>query len=223
MEPVVLDVGLPRPPSPTPAPLTEQILRQIAWEAHDEIIPRRKATDGDCEPVSNTIVEKLQTMGYKDAQVIYGQFQGNARHPHAWVRVGDWEVDATRDRLFADDPWRKDASPENPVYVGDSLYVCTDAQDPSRICNLTCQSPLPHRRVLQKVASATGDIPQNVNFAIRLKDVLSFRADAGVRPRQSGVIRKMANTSLAKSARDMSVQIVCELAPKITSDNKPPM
>jgi S1-C subfamily serine protease len=74
----------------------------------------------------------------------------------------------------------------------------------------------------QQVASAIGDIPQNVNFAIRLKDVLSFLVDAGVTPRQSGMIRNVANTSLAESARDISVQIVCELAPKVTSDNRNP-
>jgi 2'-5' RNA ligase/ribosomal protein S18 acetylase RimI-like enzyme len=101
-------------------PLTKRLLEGIAWEVRDDLMPGRDAIDGDCEPISDSIVEKLRELGYRDAYTAYGQFEGEAQFPHAWVRVGDWEVDATQDQFarFQDDPEREAQLAENPVYVG---------------------------------------------------------------------------------------------------------
>jgi S1-C subfamily serine protease len=60
-----------------------------------------------------------------------------------------------------------------------------------------------------KVAKVTGDIPQNINFAVALPEILAFLSKAGIAPQKepSTTERKFAN--IAATAKAMSTQITC--------------
>ena len=61
-----------------------------------------------------------------------------------------------------------------------------------------------------RVARITGDIPQNVNFAVK-GDVLKLFLDANkVRYTKMGIQRKMPPVEIANKARLFSVQVICE-------------
>jgi len=96
-------------------PLTKELLMRIAWQAREAICP--DGCDGQCQEVSDWIVEKLEKMGYPEAYTAFGQFRGEMRHAHSWVVVDQWEVDATQDQFasYFDD---EEDLLDNPVYVG---------------------------------------------------------------------------------------------------------
>ena len=102
----------------THVPLTRDGLEQLAWTVRDELCPSGEV-DGKCEEISDAIVNELHRQGHTGAYTAYGQFRGEAAHPHAWVRVGDWEIDATQDQ-FASYMEDENELMDNPVYVGKS-------------------------------------------------------------------------------------------------------
>lgn len=97
--------------------LTEELLMEIAWKVRDKMFPDRDAQDGDCEGVSDAIVDELHKRGWGDAHIVYGQWRGLPKHPHVWVRVGEWEVDATQDQFAAYDDAENSPLLDTPVLV----------------------------------------------------------------------------------------------------------
>lgn len=100
-------------------PLTKEILERVAWEVRDEFAPHGEST-GTCQDVSEAIVDKLHALGYSAAHVVFGQFLGHPQHPHTWVSVYDWEVDATQDQFANTNAFEhmETELAENPVYIG---------------------------------------------------------------------------------------------------------
>ena len=60
-----------------------------------------------------------------------------------------------------------------------------------------------------KVVKATGDIPQNVNFAIRSATLASFLETNRIQYEVASAVAKLPNTQLAEQAEAASVQIQC--------------
>lgn len=60
-----------------------------------------------------------------------------------------------------------------------------------------------------KVAGLTGDLPQNVNFAIKAQAATSFLEARGVEPRIEAEGRALAPEELAAKARALAVRIDC--------------
>ena len=60
-----------------------------------------------------------------------------------------------------------------------------------------------------RVAKAVGDIPQNVNFAIKGSTAFSFLEANGVAPDFEMETAKKTTPSIAKEAQEFTVQIVC--------------
>ena len=96
-----------------PKKLTKSYLEGVAWYVRNEVAP--EDADGRCQEVSDAIVEELHSRGFTNAYTAHGQFRGDAAHPHAWVVVDGWEIDATQDQFAAYFP--DDASLED-IYVG---------------------------------------------------------------------------------------------------------
>ena len=98
------------------AALTPSYLERIAWMARTKLLPDRDAQGGDCQTVSDEIVQRLRRAGHRDAFTVFGSFKG---HPHAYVRVGPYLVDATREQfaVFEEDPADEEEFREHPVLV----------------------------------------------------------------------------------------------------------
>lgn len=77
--------------------LTRDYLERIAGEVRAEVAPDT-AVDGDCQPVSDAIVDRLHADGHLEAYTLWSSYHG---HPHAWVVVEPYNVDATRDQFAA--------------------------------------------------------------------------------------------------------------------------
>ena len=60
-----------------------------------------------------------------------------------------------------------------------------------------------------KIAELTGDISQNVNFAVRLSEVRKFLGDAGVAYQKEVSQHAMSARSIAATAKRMTVTIEC--------------
>jgi S1-C subfamily serine protease len=60
-----------------------------------------------------------------------------------------------------------------------------------------------------KTAKLTGDIPQNVNFAIHWSEVKGFLEEEGVTYRREPSTRKLITTSIAADAEKMPVLLSC--------------
>lgn len=60
-----------------------------------------------------------------------------------------------------------------------------------------------------KMAAATGDIPQNVNFAINASTLLSFLDAVGVEVERGAQDRILASDQIAEAARQFTVQVEC--------------
>jgi hypothetical protein len=60
-----------------------------------------------------------------------------------------------------------------------------------------------------KIAEITGDVPQNVNFAVNLAEVRAFLDDAGVPYRKEVSQRAIATRSIAAMATQIAVAIEC--------------
>ena len=95
--------------------LTRRGLMAIGYAARDKML-QCSAEGGSCQPVSEEIVRRLHKAGHKGAFEVFGSFDG---HPHVWVRVGDWYIDATRDqfRHFAETEEEEADIEEHPVAV----------------------------------------------------------------------------------------------------------
>ena len=94
---------------------------QAAWQAREEIMPGRDAQDGDCQPVSERLVEILKEKGYADAFAVFDQYEG---HPHVWVRVQNWTIDPTHDQFALVAPEDKeDFYLDNPILIRKTAAV----------------------------------------------------------------------------------------------------
>ena len=60
-----------------------------------------------------------------------------------------------------------------------------------------------------KFAEATGDIPQNINFAIKGSTALNFIEANGVKPQFTMKSDKLTTTEIAKKAEGYTVQVIC--------------
>ena len=65
-----------------------------------------------------------------------------------------------------------------------------------------------------RVASATNDIPQNVNFAIKVTVAADFLSAHGVRYTEAKLDAPLPPSDIAERARAFSVHIECESAAK---------
>jgi serine protease Do len=54
-----------------------------------------------------------------------------------------------------------------------------------------------------------GDIPQNVNFAIKGREVVSFLTRSRITPRVPPESKRLSTEAVAASASSFTVQIVC--------------
>jgi hypothetical protein len=97
------------PPKPS-----KELLTRIADEVRSELMPDRDAQNGDCEPVSLRIIDRLKTLGIK-AYPIYGTFQGL---PHMWVGTDSLWVDGTRDQFANENVDNPDQYFDTPIVVG---------------------------------------------------------------------------------------------------------
>ena len=61
-----------------------------------------------------------------------------------------------------------------------------------------------------QVAAATADIPQNVNFAIKAAVLADFLSAHGVAFTAGTLSRRLAHPALATSARNITIEVVCE-------------
>ena len=79
------------------------------------MIVDRGAVGGDCEPVSDAIVEELRGREY-NAWTCLTDWRG---HPHTVAAVGRFRVDATRDQFyeFGDSPAEEEEIEDNPIVV----------------------------------------------------------------------------------------------------------
>jgi hypothetical protein len=71
-----------------------------------------------------------------------------------------------------------------------------------------------------KIAEAVGDIPQNVNFAIKGSEVVAFLARYQITA-NAGATVKLPTEAVAAAASSFTVQIVCH-TPVINSTSRPP-
>lgn len=95
--------------------ITEDELLEVALAVRAKMLPDRDAVGGDCQPVSEEIVRRLKKRGYADAFAVFGEYVG---HPHTWVSVGGWTVDATHDQFAAHvDYDEMDRYLDNPVLI----------------------------------------------------------------------------------------------------------
>ncbi len=60
-----------------------------------------------------------------------------------------------------------------------------------------------------KFAEATGDIPQNINFAIKGSTALNFIEANGMKPQFTMKSGKLTTTEIAKKAEGYTVQVIC--------------
>jgi serine protease Do len=60
------------------------------------------------------------------------------------------------------------------------------------------------------VASESGDVPQNVNFAIQSPIVVNFLASRGVSPLAAKVGTKLEPADIAEQAKEFTVQVICK-------------
>jgi S1-C subfamily serine protease len=60
------------------------------------------------------------------------------------------------------------------------------------------------------VAGETGDIPQNVNFAIKLKAVKAFLRSHDFAASESSLLQELPKTEIAKRAQAFTARVVCE-------------
>jgi serine protease Do len=60
------------------------------------------------------------------------------------------------------------------------------------------------------VASAIGDVPQNVNFAIQSPIVVNFLTTKAVVPLFSKVEKKLEPADVADRAKEFTVQVICK-------------
>jgi serine protease Do len=61
-----------------------------------------------------------------------------------------------------------------------------------------------------KVADLTGDIPQNVNFAIKAEKVFDLLKKNKIEPQTSTMLFKRSNETIAQGAASLAVQIICK-------------
>jgi serine protease Do len=61
-----------------------------------------------------------------------------------------------------------------------------------------------------RVVQATGDLPQNVNFAIKSSVLASFLESKGVQFETSTSLSALAPADLAEHAKALSVFVVCK-------------
>src|SRR5271157_2761017 len=96
--------------------LSPQLLEGIAWKVREEFV--EEGSEGLCQEVAEGIVDELHRLGFKDAFVNFGQFEGLPQHPHAWAQVDGWMVDATRDQFaqFFDEE-KEEELLDNPVLI----------------------------------------------------------------------------------------------------------
>lgn len=73
---------------------SKRALLVVAEEVRYRLVPDC-AEEGSCDVVADAVTAALKRRGY-DAFTVYGAWRG---HPHAWTRVGDYYVDATRDQF----------------------------------------------------------------------------------------------------------------------------
>ena len=66
------------------------------------------------------------------------------------------------------------------------------------------------------LAKATGDIPQNINFAIKAEVAQTFLRSHGVEPREAQSASRRATTDLAGAARSYTYLIACDPAKQAT-------
>lgn len=60
-----------------------------------------------------------------------------------------------------------------------------------------------------KVARVTGDIPQEVNFAVKGSDAIAFLKSAGVAITVGPPVARLDTAEVAAMARGFTVQILC--------------
>jgi serine protease Do len=63
-----------------------------------------------------------------------------------------------------------------------------------------------------KVAGLTGDIPQNVNFAIKAEKVLDLLKKNKIEAQTSRAFFQQSNETIAEWAASVSIQIICQRA-----------
>jgi S1-C subfamily serine protease len=61
-----------------------------------------------------------------------------------------------------------------------------------------------------KVAEMTGDIPQNVNFAIKARQVFDFLKKSNVNPQKTSKWFQRSNEAIAALAASFTIQIICQ-------------
>jgi S1-C subfamily serine protease len=61
-----------------------------------------------------------------------------------------------------------------------------------------------------KTASLTGDLPQNVNFAIKSMIALNFLQSSGVTPMIAAPAAAWDPSDIAEGAQNFTVQVTCE-------------
>jgi S1-C subfamily serine protease len=60
-----------------------------------------------------------------------------------------------------------------------------------------------------EIASATGDIPQNVNFAIKASVAAAFLDAQGVAHAESVAVGALSTPDIAERAKSFTVQVIC--------------